>query len=65
MKAVSQTTMFLLAALLAAYTPQASAILTIEITQGVDGGLPIAVVPFGPSQPAMQPRACQANHCVS
>ena len=47
MKAVSQTTMFLLAALLAAYTPQASAILTIEITQGVDGGLPIAVVPFG------------------
>lgn len=34
----------LLAALLA--TTAAHAILTIEITQGVDGGLPIAIVPF-------------------
>ena len=54
MKAVLQLTKFLLAALLAVYAAQASAILTIEITQGVDGGLPIAVVPFGgagPEQP--------------
>jgi TolB protein len=33
--------------LVVAYAPTASAILTIEITQGVEGGLPIAVVPFG------------------
>ena len=33
-------------ALLGSYASQASAILTIEITQGVDGGLPIAIVPF-------------------
>ncbi len=30
-----------------AYVPPAAAILTIEITQGVDSGLPIAIVPFG------------------
>ena len=37
-----------LAGLMAAgYTLPAAAILTIEITQGIDGGMPIAVVPFG------------------
>lgn len=32
--------------LLGVLTPRAEAILTIEITQGVDSGLPIAIVPF-------------------
>lgn len=36
---------------LGSYASQASAILTIEITQGVDGGLPIAIVPFAVSSP--------------
>lgn len=44
----------LLAGLLLAGADPARAILTIEITQGTDAGLPIAVVPFawnGPGQP--------------
>jgi TolB protein len=45
-KAVLQPMKFFLAVLLMAYASLASAVLTIEITQGVDGGLPIAVVPF-------------------
>jgi TolB protein len=36
-----------LAVLLLGYASGARAILTIEITQGVEGGLPIAIVPFG------------------
>jgi TolB protein len=36
-----------LTAVLAGHASLASAILTIEITQGVDGGLPVAIVPFG------------------
>ena len=47
MKAVRTLTKIILMALLAGHASLASAILTIEITQGVDGGLPIAVVPFG------------------
>jgi TolB protein len=46
-KAVQQLMKYLLAAAFAGYAAQASAILTIEITQGVDGGLPVAIVPFG------------------
>lgn len=48
MKMVVRTlTKFILMAVLAGYASLASAILTIEITQGVDGGLPVAIVPFG------------------
>ena len=47
MKAVRTLTKIILTAVLAGHASLASAILTIEITQGVDGGLPIAVVPFG------------------
>lgn len=47
MKAVLQPMKYIVALLFAGYASLASAILTIEITQGVDGGLPIAVVPFG------------------
>ena len=47
MKAVKHLTRIILAAVLAGYATLASAILTIEITQGVDGGLPVAIVPFG------------------
>jgi TolB protein len=46
-KAVQQLTKFMLVALFVAYATPAAAILTIEITQGIDGGLPIAIVPFG------------------
>jgi TolB protein len=46
-KAVRTLKKIILMALLAGHATLASAILTIEITQGVDGGLPIAVVPFG------------------
>jgi len=46
-KAVRTLTTIILMAMLAGHASLASAILTIEITQGVDGGLPIAVVPFG------------------
>ena len=54
MKAVRTLTRLILMALLAGHASLASAILTIEITQGVDGGLPIAIVPFdgaGKQQP--------------
>jgi TolB protein len=37
--------------------PPAQAILTIEITQGVDTGIPIAVVPFGWNGPGQPPQA--------
>ena len=47
MKTVLQLMKYVVAVLFAGYASLASAILTIEITQGVDGGLPIAVVPFG------------------
>jgi len=40
---------FFIILILASHAPLASAILTIEITQGVEGGLPIAIVPFGAS----------------
>jgi len=46
-KAVRTLTTIILMAMLAGHASLASAILTIEITQGVDGGLPIAIVPFG------------------
>jgi len=44
---------------LAIATP-ASAILTIEITQGVDSGLPIAIVPFGTAGRASPPQNVSA-----
>lgn len=43
--------------LLFAGVPPARAILTIEITQGVDTGIPIAVVPFRWSGPGQPPQA--------
>jgi TolB protein len=46
-KAVQQLMKAVLAVVFAGYASLASAILTIEITQGVDGGLPVAIVPFG------------------
>jgi len=46
-KVVQQLMKIMLAVALASYASLASAILTIEITQGVDGGLPVAIVPFG------------------
>jgi len=46
-KAVKTTIKLILMIVLAGHVPLASAILTIEITQGVDGGLPVAIVPFG------------------
>ena len=45
------TTLFVLA-----MAPAAQAILTIEITQGVDGGLPIAIVPFAVSASEKPPQ---------
>ena len=47
MRIVQQLMNIILATLLAGHASLASAILTIEITQGVDGGLPVAIVPFG------------------
>ncbi len=47
MKAVRILIKIILTAVLAGHASLASAILTIEITQGIDGGLPIAIVPFG------------------
>lgn len=44
---MQQLMKYMLAVLLAGHASLASAILTIEITQGVDGGLPVAIVPFG------------------
>lgn len=38
---------FVVLVALLSHVPPAAAILTIEITQGVEGGLPIAIVPFG------------------
>jgi TolB protein len=46
-KAVKTLVNVILLISLAGYASLASAILTIEITQGVDGGLPVAIVPFG------------------
>jgi len=46
-KAVRILTTIILTAVLASHASLASAILTIEITQGIDGGLPVAIVPFG------------------
>jgi TolB protein len=43
--------------LLLGWTPAAHAILSIEITQGADAGVPIAVVPFGWSGPGQPPQA--------
>lgn len=43
--------------LMLAGLPAAHAILTIEITQGVDTGIPIAVVPFAWSGPGKPPQA--------
>lgn len=40
---------------LLAWSPPARAVLTIEITQGVDTGIPIAIVPFGWSGPGKPP----------
>ena len=48
--------LIVVAALLAGLSAPAHAILTIEITQGVEGGLPIAVVPFGSSAKALPPQ---------
>ncbi|ROR29795.1 Tol-Pal system beta propeller repeat protein TolB [Inmirania thermothiophila] len=45
----------LVALLLAAAAPSARAVLTIEITRGIEGALPIAVVPFGWQGPAAAP----------
>jgi TolB protein len=38
---------FVILVALLSHVPPAAAILTIEITQGVEGGMPIAIVPFG------------------
>lgn len=46
----SHTTTYLLMLLLWVISPQARAELTIEISEGVDGALPIAVVPFDVSR---------------
>lgn len=47
MNVVRYLTTTLTAVLCLAASMPAAAILTIEITQGVDGGLPVAIVPFG------------------
>jgi TolB protein len=47
LKSVQRLIRVVVLGLLAVQAPSASAILTIEITQGVEGGLPIAIVPFG------------------
>jgi TolB protein len=46
-KAVRILISIFLTAVLTGHASLASAILTIEITQGIDGGLPVAIVPFG------------------
>ena len=46
-KAFSRALTFFLVSALLAWPHAAPALLTIEITQGADGGIPIAVVPFG------------------
>ena len=43
--------------LLLAWMPSAQAILSIEITQGGDAGIPIAIVPFGWRGPGQPPQA--------
>lgn len=48
---------FLSALLWAALVAPARAVLTIDITQGVETGIPIAVVPFGWSGPGQPPQA--------
>lgn len=47
MKAVRILISIILTVVLTGHASLASAILTIEITQGIDGGLPVAIVPFG------------------
>ena len=48
---------FVLALLVLVFLPlsNASAVLTIEITEGVEGAMPIAIVPFGWEGPGPQP----------
>lgn len=56
MKTLLSLTQLGLVLLLAAAAPRAHAILTIEITQGVDSGLPIAIVPFAAPGQARLPQ---------
>lgn len=54
------TVRLLLALIFCAWTQGAHAVLTIEITQGVQGALPIAVVPFGWEGPGALPEDVSA-----
>lgn len=56
MKAITRS-VFLSVLLWAALAAPARAVLTIDITQGVETGIPVAVVPFGWTGPGQPPQA--------